>query len=262
MFEHIKDYFRFKRCSNCLQLGKKLTCNNCCLITYCSAECLESDFDHELECQYIQRDATLPDITRLLLRLLLKIHSGSDKCKKIDFKDLSEFHRVDEIEVENSYGSLIKLIPENLPPYESYRSLFRKILLNSYSIFGDRDHKLGLSFYQDKIQNHSCISNAEVTFLKTCLRISSKTHIRSKYRTTLTIGLFHRTEKYSERKRKMNEMFGNSCSCQMCTDFEKLKEKMCTYLDTSNSILRKCYMTEIEGQTIGKSRSYLCSLRL
>ena len=241
-------------------------CNHCCLINYCSESCQESDLDHLLECQYIKKDESLSEISRLLLRLLLKIHSNLERHnKEISFEDKSEFYMMDnslENEIEGTYSSLIKLIPESLPPYESFVSLFRKVFLNSYSIFGEYDQTLGLSLYLDQvITNHSCCPNAEVSFTKNILRITSKTHTRSKYRETQTIAFCDRTQKHSERKELITKMFGFTCTCQICTDFDKLKEKMCSHLVSSESFLKTCYISEIEDKALGKSRSYFCSLR-
>ena len=241
-------------------------CNHCCLISYCSEACKESDKDHLLECKYIKRDVSLTEISRLLLRLLLKIHSNLDQnCNDTNFEEMPEFHIIDkslENEIENSYSSLIKLIPESLPPYENFISLFRKVFLNCFSIFGEYDQSLGLSLYPNQVfRSHSCCPNAEVTFSENILKITSKTHTRSKYRETQTIAFCDRTQKHSERNELITKMFGNSCSCQMCTDFNTLKKKISSHLVSSDSFLGRCYMSEIEDKASGKSRSYFCSLR-
>ena len=258
--------FRFKRCSVCFKSGKMVMCNHCCFVIHCSETCQESDIDHQLECHYIKKDLSLTEMSRLLLRLLLKIHSNfKNHEKEISFEDKLEYHMMDnslEKEIEKSYSSLIKLIPESLPPYENFVTLFRKVFLNSFSIFGEYDQTLGLSLYLNQVNtNHSCCPNAEVTFTKNILRITSKTHTRSKFRETQTIAFCDRTQKYSERNELITKMFGFTCVCQMCSDFEKLKGKMSTNLNSNDSFLRKCYMSEIEDKASGKSRSYFCSLR-
>ena len=241
-------------------------CNQCSLISYCSEACQESDKDHPLECQYIKRDVSLTEISRLLLRLLLKIQSNLDQnCKEISFEEMQEFHIIDkslENEIEKSCSSLIKLIPESLPPYKNFISLFRKVFLNCFSIFGEYDQSLGLSLYPNQVfRTHSCCPNAEVTFSENILKITSKTHTRSKYRENQTIAFCDRTQKHSERNELIAKMFGKTCSCQMCTDFNKLKGRISSQLLSSDSFLRRCYMSEIEDKASGKSRSYFCSLR-
>ena len=256
--------FRFKRCSFCFKSGRMIMCNHCCFVIHCSQTCQESDFDHQLECHYIKKDSSLTEMSRLLLRLLLKIHSNSEN-NEISFEDKLEYHRMDyslEKEIEETYGSLIKLIPESLPPYENFVTLFRKVFLNSFSIFGEYDQTLGLSLYLNQVNtNHSCCPNAEVTFTKNILRITSKTHTRSKFRETQTIAFCDRTQKYSERNELITKMFGSTCACHMCSDFVKLKGKMSANLNYNDSFLRKCYMSEIEDKASGKCRSYFCSLR-
>ena len=255
---------RYKRCSYCFKLKSGITCSICGSIIFCNPECQSNDSDHALECQYMNASVLLSEISRLLLRLILRENLVENNCAKLE--ELNGFSKIDtitEVEIKESYESLVHIIPENLDSFESFKEKFGQVQLNCFSVFGDVDEKVGLSLYLTPFPiKHSCVPNAELFFSNNELKIKSKTNYRHKDLTKLTISYIDRTLKHSERQDHIKKMSGNDCDCKKCIEFMELKGRLIRRIDEmKNPLLTKCYMEEVEKFTEGKNRHYFWSLR-
>ena len=86
--------FRQTHCNNCLQQIEcqegcrvSVLCPSCDNISYCSVQCLKEDKeDHSNECDIMEQLWTIPDITRIMVRLLLKLDDSNDvESEKLPF---------------------------------------------------------------------------------------------------------------------------------------------------------------------------------
>ena len=179
---------RGSRCDSCfVRFDKKagaVICD-CKFAWFCSTECQKTDTTHTEECRLLQKSGKTPtsDISRYLLRALLKIKSGG--LSEADLvPGCSEprkfFHLVDHFDdilarcghrkelIENIYTEILDFLgDEDAPEPDYFLSVYGRIAVNSFSIVdGSEQDSIGSGLYLGpSIFDHSCVPNAAATFM-------------------------------------------------------------------------------------------------
>ena len=248
-------------------------CPDCHVISYCSRECLAEDrSDHRLECHVMEELEDLPDITRMMARLLLKVEEGGEEQSEPlpfsmgDRTFASLLSHEDKIDEEDKcaaqiFDSLSQIIPAATGTWQHFKHIYGKLIINSFEISGEYDDdKLGWALYlAPSILDHSCVPSAEVTFSGKNIQVISRVTMRPKDLSKNSISFIDRTKSFSQRAETLLQRFDLVCECSLCREVTHMGGRMRSLLRGQTVIT--CLMSAVEEQATGKQRHYLASVR-
>ena len=230
-------YFRKTHCNNCLQIiptenqcRSFVLCSDCDTMSYCSVECLNEDkIDHSPECEIMDQIWTLPDITRIMLRLLLKLENKKTNQSEIlpysqgerKFAELVSHSNMiddhDECALE-VYKSVLDILPFHcVQSWAYFKDVYGKLIINSFEVSGDDDEKVGWALYLGpSILDHSCVPSAEVDFCGKRILVKSKVNmididLRKIYISYIDIGAPTHV-----RRNRLKKYYHFDCYCERC----------------------------------------------
>ena len=127
-------------CGNCFKLTKaSIKCKRCEILNYCSSKCLDLDFNHQIECDYLHI-LTKFGIFHMAIRILMKefvldkIDNGIDS--EIENKSTNEMNNSDNH--DNKSSKIEKISAENINHIKSSNFLnnsqISNSLINFYSL--------------------------------------------------------------------------------------------------------------------------------
>ena len=198
------------------------------MIAYCNKECREEDRDHQLECNIMEQVVDLPDISRIMVRLLLKLSRwGEDQSETLPFSQGERrfsdlLSHSDQIEDTDDYGNKIfqqlsKVIPEATKSWEYFKEVYGKLLINSFEISGDDDQKLGWALYLGpSILDHSCVPTAEVEFCGKRIVVKSKINQTEINLRRIFISYIDIGSDTHRRRTKLKKYYYFDCLCPRC----------------------------------------------
>ena len=252
-------------------------CPDCHVISYCSRECLAEDrSDHRLECHVMEELEDLPDITRMMARLLLKVEEGGEEQSEPlpfsmgDRTFASLLSHEDKIDEEDKcaaqiFDSLSQIIPAATGTWQHFKHIYGKLIINSFEISGEYDDdKLGWALYlAPSILDHSCVPSAEVTFSGKNIQVISKVNLVEINLRKIYISYIDPGESNEVRRRKLKKYYHFDCVCDRCSGIklswvigEPLNEKLRDILLQDN-----CVATAIQENARGRDKEYLTSIR-
>jgi len=217
----------------------------------------------------------LPDISRIMARLLLKIEKwGLDHSETLPFsKGERRFSdllsHADKIEDEDDYGrkifnQLIDVIPQAVKTWNFFKEIYGRLLINSFEVSGEEDEKLGWALYLGpSIMDHSCVPNAEVNFRGKKIIVKSKvtsTHIDLR---KIFISYIDITASTTQRRQKLRKYYHFDCICQRCLGIKYSWVTGEPFNPQLGEVLahKKCVVEAIKKEAKGKEREFLESLR-
>ena len=245
------------------------------MIAYCNKKCREEDRDHQLECSIMGEVVDLPDISRIMARLLLKLSRwGEDQSETLPFsqgeRSFSDLlSHSDKIEDTDDYGNkifeqLIKVIPEATKSWEYFKEVYGKLLINSFEISGDDDEKLGWALYLGpSILDHSCVPTAEVEFSGKKILVKSKINLTEINLRRIFISYIDIGSDTDRRRNKLKKYYHFDCLCPRCVGIklgwvasEPFNHDLSDVLVEKESLVRA-----VEKMARGKERDFLESIR-
>ncbi|KAI5796548.1 hypothetical protein EDC01DRAFT_42838 [Geopyxis carbonaria] len=199
-----------------------LRCSGCKVVHYCSRDCQKEDFKyvHKAECQIFQRlnPKELPATIRMVIRLILTLDDSQWKQVKELQSHIAGFAQ------DKERWDMMKLMAKGSHAYSGTRKyseaeileLYCRVILNTLTLTTPTLDPIGL-YFDPKISlvNHSCVSNAAVTFEGRTLHLRSAKPIAQDEEITITYA--DPTYPTYVRQRELEEIFFFSCRCPMCS---------------------------------------------
>jgi len=217
----------------------------------------------------------LPDITRIMARLLLKVEKwGQDQGEELPFSQgermFSELlSHSDKIEDTDDYGNKIfgqvmKVIPESVKSWGHFKEVYGRLLINSFEVSGDDDEKLGWALYlAPSIMDHSCVPSAEVVFHGKRIVVKSKVNIREIDLRKIFISYIDIEVSTAQRRKKLKKYYHFDCLCQRCVGIKLGRVASDPFNQNLTEVLlqNESLVAAIEERARGKDRDYLSSVR-
>ena len=275
--------FRQTHCNNCLQQIEcqegcrvSVLCPSCDNISYCSVQCLKEDKeDHCNECDIMEQLWTIPDITRIMVRLLLKLDDsnvvGSEKLPfslgERSFEELlshsDKIEDTDECALQ-IYETIKNLIPGAVKTWSYFKEVYGKLIINSFEVSGADDEKVGYALYLGpSILDHSCVPSAEVDFSGKRIIVKSKLNIIDINLRKIYISYIDVSPPSDVRRNRLKKYYHFDCFCDRCVGIklswvvsEPFNKNLAEILLQKNSIV-----DTIKSRGKGKDMDYLNSIR-
>ena len=249
------------RCDNCFKKFDRKTAIvcDCKFAWFCSTECRQADTLHVEECQLLIKCGKPPtsDITRYILRAILKIKSGGLSEGDIvpgypgtrkffelvdHFDDILHHsgHRLDTI--ENSYREIIDYMGEACAPSPDYfLTIYGRIAVNSFSIVdGPEQDSIGSGLYLGpSVFDHSCVPNAAATFMpdKTIV-IRALEDMPNRNISNFFITYIDLMDHTGHRRDHLQRNYYFLCQCARCSDSKSDR-------DMFTIVCKKCLKPDI-----------------
>ena len=202
--------------------------------------------DHKDECSLMDQLVEIPNISRIMIRLLLKIDRTNSIKSEIlpyaqgerSFDDL--LSHADKIGEDDEcalqiFETVMSMIPSSVQSWQYFKEAYGRLIINSFEVSGDDEEKVGwalylgpsiLGLYINRCCNltfrtmitldHSCVPNAEVDFQGKRIIVKSKTNttdvdLRKIYISYIDIGA-----PSDVRRRKLKKFYHFDCFCDRC----------------------------------------------
>ena len=251
-------------------------CSDCEKMSYCSDTCLNEDkSDHFPECDIMDQIWTIPDITRIMLRLLLKLENKSISPSETlpysqgerTFSELiSHSDMIDDdddcaVEV---YNKLQDIIPHCTKSWTYFKEVYGKLIINSFEVSGDDEEKVGWALYLGpSILDHSCVPSAEVDFCGKRILVKSKVNMVDINLRKIFISYIDIGAPTDVRRNRLKKYYHFDCFCERCVGIklswvvsEPFNENLAEIL------LQKENMVEaVQKSAKGKDKAFLNSIR-
>ncbi|XP_023338856.1 histone-lysine N-methyltransferase SMYD3 isoform X2 [Eurytemora carolleeae] len=237
----ILNKYRDEVCEFCwekIKLGL-VSCPGCQQTKYCSQSCLDAgEKEHQEECQILRSDENqlteLPDQLRLVLRLWVisknneknvAEHGAGISRKWEDLMDhASDLGRDSQEFIQIQFDTFSRCISSTgMPTLEQFRSIYGKILTNSFSLRTDRFSRpepFGTGVYLlPSLLDHSCIPNCTVVFRGKELHVVATEEIpEGRIDEVAKISYVNSMDDTSTRQAQQLGIWYFKCDCTLCLD--------------------------------------------
>jgi len=269
---------RDTHCENCVQRlqDEKVFCTSCGLVSYCSTQCREDDFDHTFECSRMDEIVQFSDQVRFMTKLLLKLQDGAywDKGEQATVLDhtrkfkhlLSHSEELDKAipGLERLHEICTELAPEAAGSWDYFIEVYGRVMINSFEVNDKQDDKVGWALYlAPSILNHSCVPNAEAEFTGKEIIVRMKVNLQSNLLSDVFISYIGLSACTAERRAKLAKYYFFHCMCLRCQGLklswvavEEFNPKYAVLIGQEDSV----HDAVLDGAK-GKERDFLWSLR-
>ena len=243
---------------------------------YCSTQCLKEDKeDHLNECDLMEELWDIPDISRIMARLLLKLNNNSivqsealpyDKGERT-FQELkSHSDKIDDIDeyAVQIFETLSSIISDAVQTWDYFKEVYGKLIINSFEVSGEDDEKVGWALYLGpSILDHSCVPTAEVDFSGKRIIIKSKVNVINIDLRKIFISYIDIGAPSDVRRKRLKKYYHFDCYCDRCIGIklswvasEPFNKNLSDILLQKNNIV-----DTISENAKGKDKLYLNSIR-
>ncbi|XP_071442942.1 histone-lysine N-methyltransferase SMYD3 isoform X2 [Hetaerina americana] len=232
--------FQGKHCDSCLKSVKVLKCSGCQFVHYCGRSCQTKAWkEHKEECMGMRRikPHTLPDASRMMAKLIMKLKGGGDQEKNQitstwsrRFKDLMSHYsdiKIDKTRMEH-FESLCHILIEFfgdeyiLPNTAEMLGIYGRLCVNCFNILDGEMSCIGAGVYlAPSIIDHSCKPNAVVTFDGPTLYVRSLVDFPSLDWKKVFISYVDLLSIREDRRKELQRGYYFWCECERCVAGEK-----------------------------------------
>ncbi|CAG7830755.1 unnamed protein product [Allacma fusca] len=247
--------FCFKSAKDVVE-GELARCAGCHLVLYCDRQCQKNGWNdgHKWECKgFLSQGKIAPTFTRVLLRVICRLQTGSDYYDVVPpkthrrFKDLMSHYsdlKNDIVRMEQviAVGKVVESIlgfhkKITLPNESEIIALCGRIFVNTFSICNQEFQDLGTGLYIGaSVFDHSCQPMAVATFHSTLIEIRSIVPLPASFPTNkITICYQDSLRPSMVRIRELRKCYYFDCQCERCSEQKFDSEMLSVYCSSEDS---------------------------